>query len=117
MSTPAFVRVLPLRELKRGTMRSVQLGAREIVLCHTRAGIFALDNICTHARTRMSEGELKGDRLVCPLHGACFDVRSGAVIAGPAVLSLGTYAVRVIDDEIEVQISEVEISAALPRER
>ena len=104
MSEPEFVRVLSLGELDRGEMRAVQVGSREILLCRTRDGVFALDNFCTHARQRMDEGELRRSKLICPLHGAVFDVRTGAVLSGPAILSLRTYPVRLVGESIEVQL-------------
>jgi nitrite reductase/ring-hydroxylating ferredoxin subunit len=105
MSSAAFVRALPLSELRRGSMRAVQVGNRELVICHTRDGeVFALDNICTHAFTRMSEGRLRGDRLICPLHGASFDVRNGSVLAGPATQPLRSHEARIAAGIVEVKI-------------
>jgi len=99
---PAF----PLAELAPGRMRALALGAREILICRTPSGCFALDNTCTHAEARMVEGRLRGTRLVCPLHGAAFDVCSGAVLAGPATVPLPTHALRIVDGRIEVGLAE-----------
>jgi 3-phenylpropionate/trans-cinnamate dioxygenase ferredoxin subunit len=104
MTEATFHPTLALAEVARGRMRSYKLGEREIVLCHTRDGVFALSNICTHALARMSEGYLKGTRIICPLHGAAFDVSSGRVLGGPATVPLPTYATRVVNGVIEVAI-------------
>lgn len=85
-------------------MQTRVLEGREIVICHTREGLFALDNICTHAHTRMCEGRLRATRLVCPLHGAAFDIRDGRVLAPPAVVPLQTYPVRVVNGTIEIAL-------------
>lgn len=85
-------------------MHAAVVDGREIVVCHTRDGVFALDNICTHAEARMNEGRLKGSRIVCPLHGAAFDVQTGAVKSGPATKPLRTHTVRVVDGVIEVAL-------------
>ena len=79
-----FEAVLKLGELPVGGMRACLIGGREIVICHTREGVFALDNICTHAHARLCEGRLRATRLVCPLHGASFDIRDGRVLGPPA---------------------------------
>jgi nitrite reductase/ring-hydroxylating ferredoxin subunit len=97
-----FTPVMKLAELAVGRMRACTLGAREIVICHTRDGVFAVDNTCTHAEARLCEGRLRGTRLVCPLHGGAFDVRDGAVLAGPAERPLATHAVRIVAGAIEV---------------
>jgi nitrite reductase/ring-hydroxylating ferredoxin subunit len=99
-----FERALPLSEVPRGQMRSCVIAGREIVVCHTKQGVFALDNICTHAHARMVEGRLRGLRLICPLHGASFDVRDGRVLGAPATVPLAHHAVRVVDDFVEVAL-------------
>lgn len=93
---------MKLSELPCGRMRACVVAGREIVICHTREGVFALDNICTHAHARLCEGRLRGTRLVCPLHGAVFDVRDGHVLGTPAEIPLVTYAVRILGGAIEV---------------
>jgi nitrite reductase/ring-hydroxylating ferredoxin subunit len=104
LSSGEFVRVMALAELPAGRMRSCRVEGREIVICHTKNGLFALDNICTHAFARMSEGRLRGVRLICPMHGASFDVRNGAVLSAPATRPLPTHSVRVVDGAVEVAI-------------
>jgi nitrite reductase/ring-hydroxylating ferredoxin subunit len=105
MTDSVFVPLMPLAEIPTGTMQTRILEGREIVICHTREGLFALDNICTHAHARMCEGRLRATRLVCPLHGASFDVRDGRVLGPPATLPLATHQVRVVEGMIEVTVS------------
>jgi 3-phenylpropionate/trans-cinnamate dioxygenase ferredoxin subunit len=100
-----FEIVMKLAEVPPGTMRACLIGGREILICHTREGVFALDNICTHAHARLCEGRLRATRLVCPLHGASFDIRDGRVLGPPAEVALPTHAVRVVDEVIEVAVS------------
>lgn len=96
---------MKLAELAPGTMRACVVGGREIVVCHTREGVFALDNICTHAHARLCEGRLRATRLVCPLHGGSFDIRDGRVLGPPAEVPLPTHTVRIVADTIEVSLS------------
>lgn len=111
MTDSAFVPLMPLAEISRRSMQTRILEGREIVICHTREGLFALDNICTHAHARMCEGRLRGMRLVCPLHGASFDIRDGRVLGPPATIPLATHQVRVVDGTVEIAVSP-----ALPQE-
>ncbi len=100
----AFRAVLKLTELPAGSMRAVSLEGRELLLCHTREGVFALDNLCTHADARLCEGRLRATRLLCPLHGGAFDVRDGRVLGGPAQQPLASYPVRIAQEHIEVAL-------------
>jgi len=105
MTDSAFVPLMPLTAIPQGRMETRVLEGREIVICHTREGLFALDNICTHAHARMCEGRLRKTRLICPLHGASFDVRDGRVLGPPATTPLATHQVRVVDGTVEVAVS------------
>ena len=87
-------------------MRPATVAGREVLICHTREGVYALDNICTHAHARMCEGRLRATRIVCPLHGASFDIRDGKVLGPPAVLALPTFPVRVVEGTVEVAIGD-----------
>lgn len=104
MSEPQFQPAVPLAEIPQGSMRAVTLAGREIAICHTREGVYAVDNICTHAHARMCEGRLRATRIVCPLHGASFDIRDGKVLGPPAMVPLPTFQVRVVDGTVEVAV-------------
>jgi 3-phenylpropionate/trans-cinnamate dioxygenase ferredoxin subunit len=96
---------LALGDIAEGKMISCAIDGREIVVCRTREGIYALDNICTHAYARLDEGRLRGTRLICPLHGASFDVRDGRVLGAPATRPLPTHGVSLIGDRVEISLS------------
>jgi 3-phenylpropionate/trans-cinnamate dioxygenase ferredoxin subunit len=99
-----YVPALPLAELAPGAMRCVMLGDEPVLLVHTKEGmIHAVHNICSHAYAKMDEGRLRGNRVICPLHGASFDVRTGAVLGAPASAPLRSFPVRVVNGHIEVQ--------------
>lgn len=85
-------------------MRACMLGGREVLVCRTRDGVHALDNVCTHAYARLNEGRLRGVRLICPLHGASFDVRDGRVLGAPATQPLPRHAARIVGDAVEVAL-------------
>jgi 3-phenylpropionate/trans-cinnamate dioxygenase ferredoxin subunit len=84
----------------------VQVEGREILVCHTSEGFFAVDNICSHAHQQLHLGKLKGQRILCPLHGAAFDVRTGAVLSRPATKPLRSYPVRIEGDQISIAIGD-----------
>lgn len=75
--------------------------------CVTRVGeeVFAVSNICTHSYAELSDGEVNGFTIECWLHGAQFDLRTGAVITLPATEALETFAVD--RDENTVTISSI----------
>jgi 3-phenylpropionate/trans-cinnamate dioxygenase ferredoxin subunit len=100
----SFVTV-SLADVPEGKMHVCSAGNREIVVCRTTQGIYALDNVCTHAYARLNEGRLRGTRLICPLHGASFDVRDGRALGAPASRPLTTHSVSVTDDQIKISVA------------
>lgn len=104
MDETPYQPVLPADALAEGKMHRCTIAGREIVICRSRDGLHALDNICSHAFARMDEGRLRGTRLICPLHGASFDVRDGRVLGAPASQPLACHRVRVVDGQIEVSV-------------
>ncbi len=89
-----------------GGMFAAEVNGRAVVACHAIEGWFAVDDKCTHAEARLSEGWLRGCRLVCPLHGAAFDVRDGRVLGPPAFHWLATHRIRVVAGRVEIALVE-----------
>lgn len=65
---------------------------------------FCLDDVCTHDGGPLGEGPLLDNCLVCPRHGAKFDVRTGDAVEMPATEPTATYPVRLAGDDIQVQL-------------
>ncbi len=104
MSQPRYQLLLQAEELPVGRTRCFDLGEHQVLLCHTKEGFFAVHNICSHAYARLDEGRLRGTRVICPLHGASFDVRDGSVKGPPAYEGIRSYPVRVTDGRVEVAL-------------
>ena len=100
-----FTPILPLAELADGTLRACEVNGRAIVLCRSSGVVHALDDLCTHAEARMSEGRLRRGRLICPMHGAAFDLSDGRPLSGPATRALRCHEVRVQAGVIEVRLA------------
>lgn len=97
-----FVKVAALGDVPPGDMLSVRVGADEILLVNLDGDLHACDDICTHAYANLSEGDLEEGEIVCPLHGAVFDVASGNAVTPPASEALRKFAIRVEGDDILV---------------
>lgn len=98
MTEVSWHAVANLEQIEEGKMLGVEVGEQRIVLCRHKEGLFALNDICSHAYALMHEGRLRGNRLICPLHGASFDCRTGAVLGAPATQPLDKYETRISDD-------------------
>jgi uncharacterized protein YbjT (DUF2867 family)/nitrite reductase/ring-hydroxylating ferredoxin subunit len=70
----------------------------DVAVFNVEGGFCATQARCTHRQGPLSEGVINGSTVTCPLHGAQFDVWTGAVLRGPATDPLKTYAVTVDGD-------------------
>ena len=83
-----------LSDLRDGQIRVFRtLGEHGVVVCRVSGELHAVDDNCSHREAKLSEGRLRGALLTCPLHGAQFDVRTGAHQGPPASTPIACHAV------------------------
>ena len=99
-----FHEVARLDDVPPGTMVQVELAGQKIVLARVGDRVFALHDQCTHEEFPLSSGELVGGQITCVLHGARFDLETGAPRALPAVRPVKTYEARVEGEQIQVRV-------------
>jgi len=66
----------------------------------------AVEDTCPHVGAPLSEGELAGRQLICPWHGAAFDIATGANLCPPARRGIRSYPVQIVSDEIQVDVAD-----------
>ena len=90
----------------RADLDVVMLQGREIALARLSDGSWvAFDNSCPHEDCPLSDGSLDGDQIVCYCHSGTFDLLTGEVIEGPPEEPLTIFPVRIVDGEIQVDVS------------
>lgn len=99
-----FVKVGTTSELAPGQAKKVQVGGKTIALFNIGGSYHAIDDTCTHRGGPLSEGEVEGDEVTCPWHGAKFKVTSGEVLRPPASTGVSSYHVRVNGSDLEVDL-------------
>jgi len=97
-----FVPVAKLSELAGTRKVCVEIDNRYLVIVELDGQIYCLDDVCTHDGGPLGEGEIEGNCLVCPRHGAKFDIRTGAAVCMPATEPTGSHQVRIDGDQISV---------------
>lgn len=93
-SREGAVEVAGVDDLKVDQMMLVHVRGRRIVVGRTEEGLVAFDDRCTHRGGGLSDGVMICGTVQCPWHGSQFDVRSGAVKAGPAKTPIQTYEIK-----------------------
>lgn len=98
-----FVKVARVADIQPGEKRIYEVDGILIVLVNLNGEFYAIEDTCTHDGGPLGEGEMQNGHLICPRHGARFDIRTGAALSLPAVDPTPIYEVRVQDGDIYVE--------------
>jgi len=73
-----------------------------IALCNVDGQLYAIEDVCTHDGGPLNQGELEGEEIECPRHGARFNVCTGRATLMPAVMPVRTFQVKLEGDRVLV---------------
>ncbi|MCC6956370.1 MAG: non-heme iron oxygenase ferredoxin subunit [Anaerolineales bacterium] len=97
-----FIPVAGISDLPAGERLFLEIDGQPIVIFNLAGDYYAIADLCSHDNGPVGEGELEGFEIICPRHGARFDIRDGRVLALPAVEDIPAYPVRLNDGMIEI---------------
>jgi len=101
----AFVKVGPFSEfedLEAGKL--VEVAGQSIAVFNIAGRCYAIANTCPHRGGPLAEGMMAGEEIICPWHGARFNVKTGAVMGPPAQQGVKSFPIRVTGEDLEVDI-------------
>lgn len=99
-----------LSGLGDGEIHPCEAGDFDVMVCRVAGQLYAIEDLCSHAETTLSDGRLIGFQIICPLHGAQFDVRDGAHKSPPAYSGVASFPVTENPDGV----ATVEVPASRP---
>jgi len=99
-----YTRVALVEEISPGTAKQVAIGGRTLALFNVSGVFYAIDDTCTHRGAPLSEGECVGAEIICPWHGAKFDLTTGAHLSPPARSGVTAYKVQIVGNEVQVDL-------------
>jgi 3-phenylpropionate/trans-cinnamate dioxygenase ferredoxin subunit len=99
-----YLEILPADQLPEGERVFLEVGGKAIVLFNLAGKFFALGDVCSHDNGPVGDGEIEDYEIICPRHGARFDIRSGKATSLPAVKDIPSYPVRVAEGMIQIGI-------------
>jgi 3-phenylpropionate/trans-cinnamate dioxygenase ferredoxin subunit len=106
----ALVRLCSVSDVPVGEVRRFEVDARPYAVVNLGdEGFRAVDAICSHAHYFLDEGEVDTDdeTIECPKHGSTFDLNSGRPRSLPATQPVETFAVKVEDDDVMIEVADV----------
>ena len=102
MADAGFIKVAQVSELKTGEMMAVTIGDDQVLLANIEGNFHAIDDVCSHAYACLSDGDINGEEVECPLHGGSFNAMTGMPMNPPADKPLSVFQVKVEGDDIFV---------------
>jgi len=99
-----WIEVCAEAELPHGSRKIVQTDAGEIAVFNLNGSLYAMEDRCSHDGGELASGELEGEQIICPRHGARFCIKTGAALTPPAYEDLETFPVRSEKEMIQVDI-------------
>lgn len=90
--------------LAEGEHIVVDVDGVDVALFNLAGQFYAIEDVCSHDGTEIASGELDGDEIICPRHGARFCVKTGAVKCAPAYEDIASYPVKVADGRVWVAV-------------
>ena len=102
MST--LVKVAETKDVAPGMGKVVAAEGRSVALFNVAGTFYAIDNPCTHRGVPLGEGELAGEVVTCPWHGAKFNVKTGEVLAPPAQNGVRSFPVKIQGNDVLVEL-------------
>jgi 3-phenylpropionate/trans-cinnamate dioxygenase ferredoxin subunit len=98
-----WVDVASTDQFTPGSHKIVDVEGVEVAVFNIGGEFLAIEDICTHDGGELACGELEGDVIVCPRHGAKFSLRTGEVLAPPAYEPVASLLVRVENNVVQVK--------------
>jgi nitrite reductase/ring-hydroxylating ferredoxin subunit len=100
----AFVKVARIEDVAPGQAKRVDIAGRSLAIFRLDGRYYAIDDACNHRGGPLSEGEVEGDAVVCPWHGAKFRITTGELLGPPGRGPVRSYPTRVNGQDVEVEL-------------
>ena len=110
--TPDFTAGVPAAAIPDGGMLLGRVGEQDVVLVRRGSELFAVGALCSHYHGPLAQGLVVGDTLRCPLHHACFSLRSGEALRAPALDPIDCWRVEQSGATVRVREKLIANSAA-----
>jgi 3-phenylpropionate/trans-cinnamate dioxygenase ferredoxin subunit len=112
-----FHKLATADEVTPGEIKQYLVDDRFVALCNVEGEFHAFEDVCTHQFTHLSEGEFTDSEVKCPLHGAKFDVKTGAAKSLPAVKPVPKHEVKVENGNVYVALNPKRVKIGGGRSR
>lgn len=98
-----WINVFNENALMNGENSVIDLDGTDVAIFKIDDEFFAIEDVCSHDGTEIASGELDGDEIICPRHGARFCIKTGAVKSAPAYEDIHSYPIRIVEGMVQIK--------------
>jgi Ferredoxin subunits of nitrite reductase and ring-hydroxylating dioxygenases len=101
-----FYKIASVADIPQNERLFIEINGLPIVIYSLNGEFYATGDVCSHDNGALGEGKIEGYEVVCPRHGARFDIRTGKVTRLPAARDIPSYPVKVTDGYLTVGVAK-----------
>ncbi len=98
-----WVDVIDQNALADGEHVIVDVDGTEVAIFKLDGEFYAIEDVCTHDGAEIASGELDGDEIICPRHGARFCIKTGEFRSPPAYEDIACFPVKIENGRVKVR--------------
>jgi 3-phenylpropionate/trans-cinnamate dioxygenase ferredoxin component len=99
-----YIEIAPVDQIPAGERLFIELGGLSIVLFNLAGKLFAIGDVCSHDNGPVGDGEIEENEIICPRHGARFDIQTGKATSLPALVDIPAYPIRLVEGMVEIGV-------------
>lgn len=97
-----FINIALKKDIPKGRTKLVEINGNQILIINLNDEYYAIGDKCTHRGCKLSNGLIEGDTIKCGCHKSVFDIKTGAIVHGPATKPLPKYGLNIEKDQIQI---------------
>lgn len=98
-----WIDVIDAGAMTNGEHMVVNVDGTDVAIFKLDDQFYALEDVCTHDGAEIASGEIDGDEIICPRHGARFCIKTGAFKSAPAYENIDCFPVRIESGRVQVR--------------
>jgi 3-phenylpropionate/trans-cinnamate dioxygenase ferredoxin subunit len=103
---PKLIKIAKVKDVTPGQIVAFKVERERIALYNVEGTFYATGDTCTHWAGPLAEGKIEGTQVICPWHGAAFDLKTGEALCSPAQKPIRTFRVVVEGEDVQVEIPD-----------
>ncbi len=95
-----FEQIASIDEFGTADRLEVFIDDTPVLLIRLNNQYFAIEDVCTHDGQPLTDGSIEEGAIICPRHGARFDLETGKALCMPATKAVQTFEIEIRDQQI-----------------